>query len=92
MLSYSFEHWFGTVTMLIVEGSSETGIFRHLSDYVFGVRNFGNTKSLVAIFFSQYLKFNVDLENPPRNWEKVFCFWDKCIWIGIIKLSLSRTG
>ena len=32
----------------------------------------------------------VDWKNAPRNWEKVFCFWDNCIWIGIVKLSLLR--
>ena len=24
--------------------------------------------------------------------EKVFLFWDNCIWIGIVKLTLLRTG
>ena len=28
-----------TFTTLLVEASSEMGLFRHLSDYVFGVRN-----------------------------------------------------
>ena len=23
-----------------------------------------------------------------KNGEKVFCFWDNCIWIGDVKLSL----
>ena len=27
-----------------------------------------------------------------KSWEKAFCFWDNCIWIGIVKLSLLRTG
>ena len=36
--------------MLLVDGSSETGLFRHLSNHVFGVRNFGNTKSMTVIF------------------------------------------
>ena len=40
-----------TFTTLLVEASSEMGLFRHLSDYVFGVRNFDNTKSMRVIFF-----------------------------------------
>ena len=28
----------------------------------------------------------------PRIEKKFFCFWDICIWIGIVKLSLLRTG
>ena len=43
-------------------------------------------------FVSKCLKFNVDFKNAAKNWEKVFCFWDNCIWIGIVKLSLLRTG
>ena len=67
-------------------------IFRHLSDHRFGVRNFGNTKSMRVMFFSKYLKFIVDFKNATKNWENVFCFWDNCFWIGIVKLSLLRTG
>ena len=46
----------------------------------------------VSSFFSKYLKFNLDFENPLKNWGKVFCFRDNCVWIGILKLSLLRTG
>ena len=27
-----------------------------------------------------------------EKWRKGFCCWDNCIWIGIVKLSLLRTG
>ena len=27
-------------------------------------------------------------KNAEKNWEKLFCFWDKCIWIVSIHLSL----
>ena len=42
-------------------------------------------------FYEKSLKVLVDCKNAPRNWEKVFCFWENCIWIGIVKLSLLRT-
>ena len=78
--------------MLLLEGSSETGLFRHLSDYVFGVRNFENTKSMRVIFFFKYLKFQLDFKNAARNSENVFCWLNNCMRIGIVKLSLLRTG
>ena len=42
-------------------------------------------------FVSKYLKFNLDFKTAAKNSEKVFCFWDYSIWIGIVKLSLLRT-
>ena len=53
-------------------------------------RNFGNTSALRMIFFSKCSKFNIDFKNAETNWENVFCFWDICIWIGCLKLSLLR--
>ena len=41
-------------------------------------------------FFWKCSKFNVDLRNAEKIWEKVFCFWDNSIWIGFVKLSLLR--
>ena len=43
-------------------------------------------------FVSKYLKFNLDFKNAVTNWEEIFCFWDNCIWIGNVKLSLLRGG
>ena len=34
VLLFSFEPSFGQFTMLLVEGSSETGLFRHLSNRI----------------------------------------------------------
>ena len=87
-----FEKCCSTFTKLLVKWSSEMGLFRHLSDHVFGVSNFRNTKSMTVIFFSKYLKFIVDFKNAAKKWAKVFYFWDNCIWISIIKLFLLRRG
>ena len=92
MLLGKFQQWFGTFTMLLVKGSSKTALFRHWPDFVFGVRNFGNTKVMRVIFFSKYLKFNLDFKKGAKKWEKLFCFSDNWIWIIIVKLSLLRTG
>ena len=43
-------------------------------------------------FYSKFIKFNLAFKNGANSWEKVFCLWDSCIWIGIVKLSLLRTG
>ena len=89
-----FRQWqsLGMFTMFLVEGSSDTGLFRHLSNYVFQVRNIGNTKSMRVMFFGKHLQFKLYFKNEAKNWEKVFCFWNNCIWIGIVKLSLLRIG
>ena len=82
----------GTFTMLLVKVFSQTVLFRHLSDYVYGVGNFEITNSMRVIFFSNFFKFKLDFKNQGKNLEKVICFWEICIWIGIVKLSLVRTG
>ena len=92
VLRRSFQQCLGTSAILLLERSSETGRFRHLSDNGFGVRNFQSTNAMRVIFFWKYLKFNLVFKNAARNWEKVFCFWDNCIWICLVKLSLLRTG
>ena len=56
--------------MLVVEGSSDTRLFRHLSDYVFGVRNFENI--LRSSFYKKGLKFKLDFRNTAQNSEKKF--------------------
>ena len=43
-------------------------------------------------FFKKYLKFNLNLKLQQKAEKKFFCFWDNCILIGIINLSLLRTG
>ena len=49
-------------------------------------------KLLGSSFFSEWSKFNLDFINAGKNWENLFCFWDNCIWIAIVRLSLLRTG
>ena len=82
----------GTFTMLLVEASSETGLFRHLSNHVFRVRNFGNTKAVRIIFCSKMFKIESRFQKCSQKLREIFCFWDNSIWIGIVKLSLLGTG
>ena len=90
LVSFRFQHCLIPVTMLLVEGSSETALFRHLFNHVFGVRNFRNTSAMTVIFFWKYLKLNLDSKNASTNWENNFYFWDNFIWIGFFKFSLLR--
>ena len=45
-----------------------------------------------SYFVSKYLKFNLNSKSAAKNPERVFGFWDNCIWIGIVKLPQLRTG
>ena len=54
----------------------------------FVVRNLGNRQAKRVIFFWKCSKFNADSKNVEKNSEKMFYFWDKCIWICCITLSL----
>ena len=52
------------------------------------VDNFLNTSAMRVIFFWKCSKFSADSKNAEENSEKMFCFWDKCIWLVCIHLSL----
>ena len=45
-----------------------------------------------SYFFSKCPRFNLSLKNAAKNSEKVFSFWDNCIWTGTDNFSLLRTG
>ena len=64
----------GTFTMLLLEGSSETKLFRHLCDYVFGVRNFGNKKVIRVIFFFKTFRISARFEKCSKKLWKSFLF------------------
>ena len=91
VLWWRFQQFSDPFTMLIVEWFSETGLFRHLPNYVFSVRNFGNAKSIGIIFSFQIFKISSRFQKWRKKRELFLCFWDNCIWIGIVELSLFRT-
>ena len=79
---------FDTIYLLFVKRSSETRLFRHLPDNVFGIRNFGNTSALRVFFFWKCSKLYLQCKNTENNSENVFPFRDKCIWVWCVKLPL----
>ena len=56
VLSLSFEQFFGLLTMLLVEASSERGLFRHLINHVFWSPSVQKSISYVAHLFLHKLK------------------------------------
>ena len=57
VISCIFQQCLGMFAMLLVEGSSKTELFRHLSNHVLEVINFGNTKPMMVIFLFKTFKF-----------------------------------
>ena len=43
-------------------------------------------------FFSKSSKFRLDFKKAEKLQEKVFCFSDNFVWIGMVKFCLLRTG
>ena len=83
-----------TFTMLLVEGYSETILFRDLYDHVIGGCSFENRKSMRVIFFFKIFKIYSSFQKRSKKMRNVFLFWGNSILIGIVKLvsSLLRTG
>ena len=90
MLSFSFEQYFSPFIMLLVEGSSETGFLRHLSNDVFWSLKFKNTSGRSVILFKKCSNMNWNLENAKKKIANYFCFWDHWIWKCCYKFSLIR--
>ena len=75
MVSSRLQECLGPFTMLLIKGSCETGLFRHLSNQIFQrpqiwqyIGYEGNH------FFQKCLKFNVDFKISEGNGEKACCF------------------
>ena len=91
VLSSSFEKSCGPFTVLLVEGCSGTGLFRHLSQ-----QHISESVSLKIhcvwwiSFFKKCWKRNLNLENSKKTSQILFRLWDNCIWKCCCKLSLIR--
>ena len=74
--------------ILLLEGSSERGLFRDLFNHVFRWPYFQKYISYEIDLFLKCSSFTIEFKILETNWGKAFCFWDSCIWIGCLKLSL----
>ena len=87
-VSFRLQHCLVPLTMWLVEGLPETGLFKHFLTTLFGVRNFRNASAMMVILFEKCWEFNLDFKNSETNWENNFCFRDNSIWIGFFRFSL----
>ena len=87
-LSLRLNQCFCPLTILSLERSSETGVFRHLSKHVFRGRYFRKYIRYEGHLFFEMFRIYCRFEKRRKKSEKIFCFWDKCIWIVCIHLSL----
>ena len=74
VMSCRFEQCLDMFTMLLVKGSSKMRLFRHLSNYVFGVRNFGYATPMSVILFSQTFKISDAFQKYSKKFRKSFLF------------------
>ena len=89
VLSFRFEQCLGPYTMLLVEGSSERGLFTHISNIVFRSPLVQKYISYECHFFFENVQNWIWVSKMRKqNGEKVFCFWDIWIWTCYIKLFL----
>ena len=91
VLSFRFQHCFGLLTMLLVEGFSETGLFRHLSNHVFRSPVSSKMHQLsLPSFYWTCSKFILNLENAKKSSENIFRSLHNSIWKCCNKLPLLR--
>ena len=89
MLSLRFQQCFGPFFMLLVEGSSEAGLFRYLSNHVF---RSPLCQKYISYEGRPFLKMFKIESRFPKKQQKIgkmfFSFWDNWIWRCCNKLCL----
>ena len=88
VLSFRFQQCFSPFTMLLVQLSSETRLYKYLSNHFFGVRKFKITSAIRVIFFLEMFKIKYEFRKCKKIMEKKKLFWDNCIWRYCNKLPL----
>ena len=86
VLWWRFQQCLGTITIFLVEGSSETRLFRQLSIHVFRVRNFGNKKAVTAIFSFKIFQISYKFQKGSKKLRKSF-FVSELIPSGLVSLN-----
>ena len=77
VLSYGLQWCLWPFNILTVEGFSQTGLLRHLTNPSSADSNFGNTKAMRVVFFSEWSKFWCKFEKfskQLRNREFLFSY------------------
>ena len=71
LLSFRFQQCFGPFTMSLVRGSSELGLFRHLSNHIFWSRKFENKSALRVISFLKNFKIESKFKKIQIKIQKI---------------------
>ena len=87
LLPFRFQQCFLPSAMLLANKRVFLDIY--LTTF-FGASKFRNTSPIGSSLFWKFSKLSLNWQNVRRNWEKVFCFWNSCIWRYWNNLSLSR--
>ena len=74
-----FQQGLAAFPMFLLEGSSGTGLFRHLSNHVFHSPYFMKYIRYEGIFLSKCSEFDLEFKNSEKNNKKALCFLDNCI-------------
>ena len=67
VLPFSFEQCFGPFTILLVKGSSKTGLFSHLFNHVLRSPSVQKDTNYQRQFFFKCSKLNLNLENAKKK-------------------------
>ena len=82
----------GTLNILTLEGSSETGRFRYYSNQFFRGLQFRKYVSYEGhLLYWKRSRVNKNFKNRGKGSEKLFRSLDNGIWIGSGKFSVLRT-
>ena len=71
LLSFRFQQCFGPFTMSLVRGSSELGLFRHLSNHIFWSCKFENKSALRVISFYKNFKIESKFKKIQIKIQKI---------------------
>ena len=74
VLSLRFQQCFGPFIMYLVEESSESGLFRHLSNHAFWSCKFKNISAMRVIFFWKIFKIESKFRKCKKILESKFLF------------------
>ena len=90
VLSFRFWKCFCPFIMLLVEGLSQTRLFRHLCNHFFRSTYICYEGHLFSKYFKIESSFPKCKKKKKKKSEKLFCFWDSCIWRCWNKLCHKR--
>ena len=90
VLSLRFQQCFGPISMLLVEGSSETELFRLWFNQVFRTTKVQKYITYEGHLFFENFQNEIEISKIPKKISKKFFFWNNSFSICCYKLCLLR--